>query len=75
MEHYFDSEGRNIKDGVQDGRQLGFKDLYDQHTRLKKHFTVDFYLCLEAKLYKQSNKSMVLIQKFEIFKDGVEDGH
>ena len=24
MEHYFDSEGRNIKDVVQDGRQLGF---------------------------------------------------
>ena len=23
-EHYFDSEGWNIKDGVQDGRQLGF---------------------------------------------------
>ena len=24
MEHCFDSEGRNIKDGVQDGRQLDF---------------------------------------------------
>ena len=24
MEHYFDSEGWNIKDGVQDGRQLDF---------------------------------------------------
>ena len=24
MEHYFDSKGWNIKDGVQDGRQLGF---------------------------------------------------
>ena len=24
MEHYFDTEGRNIIDGVQDGRQLGF---------------------------------------------------
>ena len=23
MEHWFDSEGGNIKDGVQDGRQLG----------------------------------------------------
>ena len=23
MEHYFDSEGWNIKDGDQDGRQLG----------------------------------------------------
>ena len=23
MELYFDSEGRNIKDGVEDGRQLG----------------------------------------------------
>ena len=32
MEHYFHSEGRNIKDGVQDGRQIGSKDLYDQHT-------------------------------------------
>ena len=24
MEDFFDSEGLNIKDGVQDGRQLGF---------------------------------------------------
>ena len=24
IEHCFDSEGWNIKDGVQDGRQLGF---------------------------------------------------
>ena len=24
IEHYFDKEGLNIKDGVQDGRQLGF---------------------------------------------------
>ena len=24
MDHCFDSEGWNIKDGVQDGRQLGF---------------------------------------------------
>ena len=24
MEHCFDSEGLNIKDGIQDGRQLGF---------------------------------------------------
>ena len=24
MEHYSDSEGLNIKDGVQDGRQFGF---------------------------------------------------
>ena len=24
MEHYFDSEGSTIKDGVQDGRHLGF---------------------------------------------------
>ena len=24
MEHHFDSEGWIIKDGVQDGRQLGF---------------------------------------------------
>ena len=24
IEHDFDSEGWNIKDGVQDGRQLGF---------------------------------------------------
>ena len=23
MDHWFDSEGLNIKDGVQDGRQLG----------------------------------------------------
>ena len=31
MEHYFDSEGWNIKDGVQDDRQLGFLDIYDRH--------------------------------------------
>ena len=24
IEHYFDSEGLSIKDGVQEGRQLGF---------------------------------------------------
>ena len=24
MEHYFDPEGLKIRDGVQDGRQLGF---------------------------------------------------
>ena len=29
MEHCIDSEGRNIKDGVQNGRQLGSKDLLD----------------------------------------------
>ena len=29
MEHCIDSEGRNIKDGVQNGRQLGSKDLSD----------------------------------------------
>ena len=33
MEHYFDSDAWNIKNGVQDGRQLGFLDLYDWHTR------------------------------------------
>ena len=33
MEQYFDSEGGNIEDGVQDGRQLGFLDLYDLLTR------------------------------------------
>ena len=33
MEHCFYSECGNIKDGVQDGRQLGFLDLYDQHTQ------------------------------------------
>ena len=33
MENYFDSEGWNIKDDVQDGRQLGFWVLYDRHTR------------------------------------------
>ena len=32
MEHCFDLEGWNIKDGVQNGRQSGFKDLYDRHT-------------------------------------------
>ena len=29
MEHLFDSEGLNIKDGVQNGRQLGSEDLFD----------------------------------------------
>ena len=33
IEYCFDSEGWNIKDGVQDGRQVGFLDLCDQHTR------------------------------------------
>ena len=33
MEHWFDSEGWNIKDGDQDGRQLGSQELFDQHTR------------------------------------------
>ena len=32
-EHCFDSEGSNIKDGVQNGRQLGSGDLFDQHTQ------------------------------------------
>ena len=27
MEHYFDSEGINLKGGDQDDRQLGFSDL------------------------------------------------
>ena len=31
----FDSKGWTIKDGVQNGRQLGSQDLFDQHTRLK----------------------------------------
>ena len=33
MEHCFDSESWNIKDGIQKYRQLGFYDLYDGHTR------------------------------------------
>ena len=33
MEHCFDSEGWNIKDGVQYGRQVGFLDLYVQYTQ------------------------------------------
>ena len=33
IEHRFDSEGWNIKDVVQNGRQLGSKDLFDQHTQ------------------------------------------
>ena len=41
MELYFDLEGWNIKDGVQNGRQLGFQDLYDLHTWYK-HFNFDF---------------------------------
>ena len=32
-EHCFDSEGSNIKDGVQNGRQLSSEDLFDQHTQ------------------------------------------
>ena len=33
LEHCIDSEGRNIKDGVQSGRQLGPEDLFDYHTQ------------------------------------------
>ena len=33
MEHWFESEGWKIKDGVQDGRQLGSQELFDKHTR------------------------------------------
>ena len=33
MEHWFDSEGWNIKDGVQDGRQLASQELFGQHTK------------------------------------------
>ena len=33
MEHWFDSEGWNIKDDVHDGRQLGSLDLSDQQTQ------------------------------------------
>ena len=29
MEHCIDLEGRNIKDGVQNGCQLGSEDLFD----------------------------------------------
>ena len=33
LEHCFYSEGWNIKDDVQNGRQLGSEDLFDQHTQ------------------------------------------
>ena len=33
LEHGFNSEGWKFNDGVQDGRQLGSLDLYDQQTR------------------------------------------
>ena len=33
LEHCFDSEGWNIKDDVQNGRQLGSEDLFDQNTQ------------------------------------------
>ena len=33
IEHWFDSEGWNIKDGVKDGRKLGSKDLSDKQTQ------------------------------------------
>ena len=33
IEHCFDSEDSNIKVGVQNGRQLGSEDLFDQHTQ------------------------------------------
>ena len=33
MEYCLDSEGLNIKDGVQNGRQLGSEDLFDQNTQ------------------------------------------
>ena len=33
MEHSFDSEGWNIKDGIRNGRQLRSEDLFDQKTQ------------------------------------------
>ena len=33
IEHCFDSDSRNVKDGVKNGRQLGSEDLFDQHTQ------------------------------------------
>ena len=32
LEHGFNSEGLKFKDGVQNGRQLGSLDLFDQQT-------------------------------------------
>ena len=32
-EHSFYSEGWNIKDDVQNGRQLGWEDLFDKRTQ------------------------------------------
>ena len=45
MEHWFDSEGWNIKDGVQDGRQLGCYELSDQKNSIKSNLIFDF-LCM-----------------------------
>ena len=33
MDYCFDSEGWNIKDGLQNGCQLGSEDRVDQHTQ------------------------------------------
>ena len=54
MEHYFDSEGWNIKDGVQDGRQLGFKT-YMTNRLDKNALNLTFYEYLDAEWYKRSN--------------------
>ena len=35
MEHWFDSEGWNIKDGAQDGRHLVPEDLSDQKNAIQ----------------------------------------
>ena len=40
LKYGFDSEGLNFKDGVQDGSQLGSKDLSEQLGI--KHFNFDF---------------------------------
>ena len=43
LEYGIDSEGKKFKDGVQDGRQLASKDLFDHKNNLDiKHFNFDF---------------------------------
>ena len=44
IEHYFDSEGCNLKDGDQDDRQTYMTDILDKNTLI-----LTFYGCLEAK--------------------------
>ena len=54
MEHYSDSEGWNIKDGVRVAVSLASKT-YMTNMLNKNTLILTFYGCLEAKWYKRSH--------------------